>query len=117
MLALAQRHLRDLYPKLQTVTTRLKKRWERLADTGASLDIVEEIKRFTVDVTTLIAFGYDINTVEQGDDVIQRKLELVFPAINHRLSRCFRRGGSSDFLEIVVWTALLRSSELGSASW
>ena len=27
------------YPKLQTVTTRLKKRWERLADAGASLDI------------------------------------------------------------------------------
>ncbi len=47
--------------------------------------IVEELKRFTVDVTTLIAFGYDINTVEQGDDVIQRKLELVFPAITRRL--------------------------------
>ncbi len=89
VLALAQRHLRDLYPKLQTVTTRLKKRWERLADTGASLDIVDDMKRFTVDVTTLIAFGYDINTVEQGDDVIQRKLELVFPAINHRLFALF----------------------------
>ena len=89
VLALAQHHLRDLYPKLQTVTTRLKKRWERLADTGASLDIVEDLKRFTVDVTTLIAFGDDINTVEQGDDVIQRKLELVFPAINRRLFALF----------------------------
>ena len=83
--ALAQSHLRGLYPKLQTVTTRLKKRWERLADAGASLDIIDDMKRFTVDVTTLIAFGYDINTVEQGDDVIQRKLELVFPAITRRL--------------------------------
>jgi cytochrome P450 len=55
-LALAQRHLRGLYPKLRTVTTRLKKRWERLADAGASLNIVEELKRFTVDVTTLITF-------------------------------------------------------------
>ncbi|MGH6834647.1 MAG: cytochrome P450 [Methylocella sp.] len=85
MLALAQRHLRGLYPKLQTVTIRLKKRWERLADAGAPLDIVEELKRFTVDVTTLITFGHDLNTVEQGDDVIQRKLELVFPAIHRRL--------------------------------
>ena len=41
MLALAQRHLRGLYPKLQTVTTRLKKRWERLADAGAPLDVVD----------------------------------------------------------------------------
>lgn len=85
MLALAQRHLRGLYPKLQTVATRLKKRWERLADAGAPLDIVDELKRFTVDVTTLITFGHDVNTVEQGDDVIQRKLELVFPAVNRRL--------------------------------
>ncbi len=81
MLALAQRHLRGLYPKLQTVTTRLKKRWERLADAGQPLDVVDELKRFTVDVTTLITFGHDVNTVEQGDDVIQRKLEPVFPAL------------------------------------
>ena len=89
MLALAQRHLRGLYPKLQTVTIRLKKRWERLADAGAPLDFVEEVKRFTVDVTTLVTFGHDLNTVEQGDDVIQRKLELVFPAINRRLFALF----------------------------
>ncbi|MGC2223187.1 MAG: cytochrome P450 [Methylocella sp.] len=89
MLALAQRHLRGLYPKLQTVTTRLKKRWERLADAGAPLDIVDELKRFTVDVTTLVTFGHDLNTVEQGDDVIQRELELVFPAVNRRLFALF----------------------------
>src|SRR5580704_13090566 len=89
MSALAQRHLRGLYPKLQTVATRLKKRWEGLADAGAPLDFVEEVKRFTVDVTTLVTFGHDLNTVEQGDDVIQRKLELVFPAINRRLNALF----------------------------
>ena len=89
MSALAQRHLRGLYPNLQTVATRLKKRWERLADAGAPLDFVEEVKRFTVDVTTLVTFGHDLNTVEQGDDVIQRKLELVFPAINRRLFALF----------------------------
>jgi nitrite reductase/ring-hydroxylating ferredoxin subunit len=89
MSALAQRHLRGLYPKPQTVTTRLKKRWERLADASAPLDVVEELKRFTVDVTTLITFGHDLNTVEQGDDVIQRKLELVLPAFNRRLFALF----------------------------
>jgi cytochrome P450/nitrite reductase/ring-hydroxylating ferredoxin subunit len=89
MLALVQGRLRGLYPNLQTVTTRLKKRWERLADAGAPLDIVDELKRFTVDVTTLITFGYDVNTVEQGDDVIQRKLELVLPAANRRLFALF----------------------------
>ncbi|MGH6840639.1 MAG: cytochrome P450, partial [Methylocella sp.] len=85
MLALAQRHLRCLYPSLQTVTARLKKRWERLADAGVPLDVVDELKRFTVDVTTLITFGHDVNTVEQGDDVIQHKLALVLPEANRRL--------------------------------
>jgi cytochrome P450/nitrite reductase/ring-hydroxylating ferredoxin subunit len=89
MLALALGHLRGLYPKLQTVTTRLKKRWERLADAGASLDIVEELKRFTVDVTTLITFGHDLNTIERGDDIIQRKLELVLPEFNRRVFALF----------------------------
>jgi cytochrome P450/nitrite reductase/ring-hydroxylating ferredoxin subunit len=88
-LALAQRHLRGLYPNLQTVTTRLKKRWERLADSGAPFDIVDELKRFTVDVTTLITFGHDVNTVEQEEDVIQRKLALVFPAVTRRLFALF----------------------------
>jgi hypothetical protein len=94
ILALAQRHLRGLYPKLRTVTTRLKKRWERLADAGAPLDVVDELKRFTVDVTTLITFGHDVNTVEQGNDVIQRKLELVLPAANRqsRSSGGYSRG-------------------------
>ena len=83
--ALAQRNLRQLYPFIETVAGRLKKRWERSASAGEALDIVDELKRFTVDVTMLIAFGYDVNTVEQTDDVIQRELEIIFPAINRRL--------------------------------
>jgi cytochrome P450 len=89
ILALSQRHFRDMYPKLRTVSLRLKKRWERLADAGATVEIVEDLKRFTVDATTLIAFGHDVNTVEQEDDVIQRKLELVFPALSRRLFSLF----------------------------
>ena len=85
MEALSHRNLRGFYPTLQTVTRRLRSRWERKADAGATLELAEELKRFTVDVTTTLAFGHDVNTLEQGDDVIQRKLELVFPAFSRRL--------------------------------
>ena len=87
--ALAQRNFRTIYPKLVTVADRLKRRWDRFAEIGATVDIVEELKRFTVDVTTLITFGHDINTVEQDNDPIQRKLELVFPALHRRLFTAF----------------------------
>ena len=86
MEALAHRNLRGFFPTLCMVAGRLQHRWERAADSGEPLDMVEELKRFTVDVTTTLTFGHDINTVEDaGGDVIQRKLELVFPAFNRRL--------------------------------
>jgi len=85
MEALSHRHLRGFYPALQNVTRRLRARWEKKADAGATLDLADELKRFTVDVTTTLTFGHDVNTLEQGDDVIQRRLELVFPAFARRL--------------------------------
>jgi len=86
MEALAHRNLRGFFPTLCMVAARLQRRWERAAAGGEPLDMVEELKRFTVDVTTTLTFGHDINTVEDaGGDVIQRKLELVFPAFNRRL--------------------------------
>ncbi len=87
--ALSQRNLRQLYPSIRTVAERLKMRWEKSAADGDVLDVVEELKRFTVDVTMLIAFGHDANTVEQADDVIQRELEVILPAINRRLVAIF----------------------------
>jgi cytochrome P450/nitrite reductase/ring-hydroxylating ferredoxin subunit len=87
--ALAPTNFREMYPKLQVVTTRLKRHWERAADLGSPVDIVDDLKRFTVDLTTLITFGYDINTIEQTNDIIQRKLALMFPVLNRRLFALF----------------------------
>ncbi len=66
------------------VAGRLKTRWEGSASSGQTLDVIEELKRFTVDVTMLLVFGHDANTVEQGDDVIQSELEVILPAISRR---------------------------------
>lgn len=82
---LAHRHLRDFYPTLVAITTRLRQRWEGKADAGATLDIVDEFKRFTVDVTTLLVFGRNVDTIGRDDDAIQRRLAHVFPALNRRL--------------------------------
>ena len=87
--SLAQRNLRQLYPSIRTVSERMKMRWERSATDGEVLDVVDELKRFTVDVTMLIAFGHDANTIEQVDDVIQRELEVILPAISRRIFAVF----------------------------
>jgi cytochrome P450/nitrite reductase/ring-hydroxylating ferredoxin subunit len=89
MEALSQRHLRGFYPMLHTVATRLVRRWEKAADAGTVLDLAEELKRFTVDVTTQLVFGHDLDTLgkDEGDeDAIQRHLEVFFPAFQQRLN-------------------------------
>src|SRR5262249_41036010 len=64
----------------------LVRRWQRAADTGQTLDLADELKLFTVDVTTLLVFGHDANTLEKDGDVLQDKLELIFPALNRRIN-------------------------------
>jgi cytochrome P450 len=92
MEALSQRNLKGFYATLHLVTRRLRARWERKAAAGAIVDVAEEFKRFTVDVTTALVFGHDVNTIEQDDDLIQQKLGLVFPALNRASSPCSRHG-------------------------
>jgi cytochrome P450/nitrite reductase/ring-hydroxylating ferredoxin subunit len=92
MEALSQRHLRGFYPTLERVARRLYERWRRAAESGRVLDLADELKLFTVDVTTLLVFGHDVDTLgtEDGDgDVIQRHLEHVFPSLNRRLFAIF----------------------------
>jgi len=89
MQALAPAHLRSFYPALRSVAERLHNRWTAAADDGRVVDLEEDFKRFTVDVTTQLAFGHDLNTLEQDGDVLQRKLGHVFPGLNRRLLASF----------------------------
>jgi cytochrome P450 len=82
-------HLRRYFPSLVTVTQRLCRRWQAAAARGTVLDIQAELMRYTVDVTAGLAFGADINTIEGGEDVIQRHLERIFPMVNRRTTAPF----------------------------
>jgi len=85
MAALSHRNVKNFYDVLATITERLRLRWIQVADTGRVIDILDDLKRFTVDVTTRLTFGHDANTLEQGDDVIQRHMEMIFPELSRRL--------------------------------
>jgi cytochrome P450/nitrite reductase/ring-hydroxylating ferredoxin subunit len=85
MAALANRNLRVFYPVLVRIAERFRRRWECAADEGRTVIVEDEIRRFTVDVTTHLAFHYDINTIEQEGDAIQQQLEVILPMIMRRL--------------------------------
>jgi cytochrome P450 len=86
MQALTQRNLVHFFPLLRLTAERLLGRWQRMAASGQVLDVVAELRRFTTDVTTQLAFGYDVNTIERDGDRLQQNLSLIFPAINRRLN-------------------------------
>lgn len=85
MQSLDTRHLRQFFPTLAKVAERLQRRWQRTGETSGGLDVQADLMRFTVDVTTSLAFGQDMNTLEQEGAVIQEHLDKIFPTIQRRL--------------------------------
>ena len=74
-------HIKTYFPALARVTERFEKRWRRAVAAGETIDLQADLMRYTVDVTSGLAFGADINTLESDDEVIQAHLDQIFPAL------------------------------------
>jgi cytochrome P450 len=79
------RHLRAYFPSLVRVSARLEGRWRRAAAADAAIDLQADLMRFTVDAISGLAFGSEVNTLESDDEIIQRHLDKIFPAMYRRL--------------------------------
>jgi len=79
-------HQKQFYPVLLNSVERLYKKWEGSAQNKTPYNIQKELMRFTVDVTTALAFGYEMNTLEGDRDEIQGYLEKIFPTIFKRIN-------------------------------
>jgi cytochrome P450 len=89
MQAFKPEQLRQFFPMMHNITERLYTRWNKVAGTGQSIDIQKDWVRFTVDITTNFAFGYDINLLEQKSDNFQRHLKKFLPVFNRRANAPF----------------------------
>ena len=85
MASFAPGQVRAYFPSLQKVTMRLQARWQKAALASESINLQADLMRFTVDAIAGLAFGKDINTLESGEDVIQRHLDKVLPAVAWRV--------------------------------
>lgn len=83
--ALNSNHLQQYFEIISTCTKRLHRKLQAAARTGRGFDIGEALSSFTVDVTSALAFGHDLNTLEQGDDGLQEHLHRGFHMTNRRL--------------------------------
>lgn len=46
-------------------------RWSAAAQAQQEMDLSGDLKRYTVDVIAGLAFGEDVNTLQNGDDKLQ----------------------------------------------
>lgn len=85
MASFAPGHVRAYFPSMLKVARRLQGRWRQAALDGTEINLQADLMRYTVDTIAGLAFGKDINTLESGEDVIQRHLDKVLPAVFRRV--------------------------------
>ncbi|WP_317203789.1 cytochrome P450 [Janthinobacterium sp.] len=84
MPAFAPAAIKAYFPTLVKVALRLRERWRAAAAAGAAIDLDADLKRYTVDIIAGLAFGTDVNTIEAGEDVIQRHMDVILPGLARR---------------------------------
>jgi cytochrome P450 len=89
MRALSISNIKAFYPTLAAITARLLIRLRQAEKKNRTLEMTEELKRYTVDVTSTLAFGEDPHTLEQERGVIQEQLALIPPALMRRVTALF----------------------------
>jgi cytochrome P450 len=79
--ALNSNHLRRYYDIIALATERLHARLQQRPRTA----ILEDFMAYSVDVTSALAFGHDLNTLERGDGELQEHIARVFELLARRI--------------------------------
>ncbi|NRR29788.1 cytochrome P450 [Oxalobacteraceae bacterium] len=86
MRALTPEVIHSFFPTLTALTERLRSRWQRALDAGKPVDVLRDLKAYTLDVTIGLAMGHDINTLEAEENPLQRDIEFLFNRLARRLT-------------------------------
>ena len=81
--------LKRYFPTLERLTERLKQHLDAAARDGTWLDLQTTLTRYSVDVIASLAFGIDVNTLQQGGNALQQHLDKVFPILMRRANAPF----------------------------
>ncbi|MCU6497605.1 cytochrome P450 [Rugamonas sp. A1-17] len=89
MRALTPEVIHNFFPTLAALTERLHQRWEAAIAAGKQVDVLRDLKAYTLDVTIGLAMGQDINTLELEEHPLQRDIEFLFHMVAKRLTSPF----------------------------
>lgn len=89
MPAFSMKQQRELYPSIAQFTDRLRQTLDAAARRGEPLEIRDEMVRYTVDVTSYLAFGHDLDTLGNPNCELQEHLSRLFATVNRRTGAVF----------------------------
>lgn len=89
MPAFSMKQQRALFPAIARITDRLREHWLSVAALGVAVDVRSDLMRYTVDVTSQVVFGSDLNTLGGREPEMQQHLSRIFHAANSRVNALF----------------------------
>lgn len=81
--------LKQFYPKIQAITQHLCQTLALETQGHQSAEMHQLFMRYTVDITSSLAFGAEINTLQNPELELQQHLSRIFPMISQRLRSGF----------------------------
>ncbi|HXS34263.1 MAG TPA: cytochrome P450 [Solirubrobacterales bacterium] len=84
--ALNKDHLHRYFSVVRTATRRLHKRLQAEARRSEAVAVSDALTAYTVDVTSALAFGHDLNTLEHGDGELQLHIQRLLIMAGRRIT-------------------------------
>lgn len=79
-------YLGQYFATITRVTERLLRQWEGLAASGERIDVLDWMMRYTLDATSGLAMGEDLNSLENAGRGLHRRIPMIFPAFSRRIN-------------------------------
>lgn len=84
--ALNMQNVKAYYPVILDKVNSILKKFKTYSNCNKPIDVQKEFMLFTVDITTEIAFGHKLDTINNKINNFQKHLEIIFPMINERIT-------------------------------
>ncbi|GLZ02453.1 cytochrome P450 [Actinoplanes sp. NBRC 103695] len=78
-------YLQQYFATITTATERLLRGWHGFAASGAPIDVLDQMTRYTLDVVAELSLGHDLNSLEDRGDGLHRRLPMLMSALTRRL--------------------------------
>ena len=87
MRALTPEAVRHFFPIIRTVTQRLHAHWLDAARAGRPADVLRDLKCYSIDVTTWLSMGVDVDTLNNPGNPLQSDVEFMFETLGRRFMK------------------------------